>query len=195
MKATALSKYKKNHKIVSKCILKTKNNLKTMSTNSQKRKFKLVTLSSLEGESETTEIIEVKNKTEWTKSMFCQNDKSEKIMTPTKSNKQGTSKNTFQCIEEDLGKFQEEGFCDVNFDRFFEDVETFEDTCILNPDLPSYTYLVGFPTFSERFGIPAAFFAYVFLTKFTRICCSFSLKSLFKDPYDKITIVTYIQTV
>ena len=103
-----------------------------MSTNSWKRKFELVTSSSSEGQSETTETIEVKTKTEWTKCMFCQNDKPEKVITPTESNKQGTRKNTFQRIEEDLRKFQEAGFPDVNLDRFCENGETFGDTCILN---------------------------------------------------------------
>ena len=37
-----------------------------MSTNSRERKFELATLSSLEGQSETTETAEVKTKTEWT---------------------------------------------------------------------------------------------------------------------------------
>ena len=59
-----------------------------------------------------------RTKTDWTKCMFCQNDKSEKIITPTESNKQGTSKNTFQHIQEDLWKFQEAGFRDVNFEDF-----------------------------------------------------------------------------
>ena len=35
---------------------------------------------------------------EWTKCMFCQNDKSEKITAPTESNKQGVSRNTFQHV-------------------------------------------------------------------------------------------------
>ena len=67
-----------------------------MLTNSRKRRFKLVTSSFLEGQRKTTETTEVKTKTEWTKCMFCQNDKLEKIITPTESNKQGTSRNTFQ---------------------------------------------------------------------------------------------------
>ena len=50
-----------------------------MSTNSQKHKFKLVTLSSSEGHSKTTETAEVKTKMEWTKCIFSQNDKSEKL--------------------------------------------------------------------------------------------------------------------
>ena len=48
--------------------------------------------------------------------MFCQNDKSEEIIT-IESNKQGTTKNTFQHTEEDLPKFQEARFHDVNFLR------------------------------------------------------------------------------
>ena len=48
--------------------------------------------------------------------MFSQNDKSEEFIT-IESNKQGTSKNTFQHTEEDLPKFQEVGFHDVNFLR------------------------------------------------------------------------------
>ena len=40
--------------------------------------------------------------------MFCQNDKSEKIIAATESNKQGTSKNTFQCIEEDFESFKKQ---------------------------------------------------------------------------------------
>ena len=60
--------------------------------------------------------------------MFCQNDKPEKVITPTESNKQGTSKNIFQRIEEDLRQFQEAELCDVNLDRFFEHGETFVET-------------------------------------------------------------------
>ena len=41
--------------------------------------------------------------------MFCQNDKSEKNINLTESNKQGSSKNTFQRIE-DLCKLQKAGF-------------------------------------------------------------------------------------
>ena len=64
-----------------------------MSTSSRKRKFEPVTSSSSEGQSKTTKTIEViKTKTEWTKCMFCQNDEPEKVITPTESNKQGTSK-------------------------------------------------------------------------------------------------------
>ena len=103
-----------------------------MSRNSGKRKFKFVTSASSEGQSETTEIIEIKTKTEWTKCMLCQNDKLKKVITLTESNKQGTSKNTFQRIEEDLRKFQEAGFRDVNLDRFCKNGRTFVDTCILN---------------------------------------------------------------
>ena len=98
-----------------------------MSTNSRKRKFELVTYSSSEGE--TTE---VKTKTRWAKYMFCRNDKSEKIITSTEPNKQGTSKNTFQRIEEDLRNFQEAGFRDVNLDKFCKNGGTFADTSILN---------------------------------------------------------------
>ena len=103
-----------------------------MSTSSRKRKFELVTSSSWQGQSETTETTEIKTKMEWTKCMFCQNDKSEKSLTPTESKKQGTSKKTFQRIEEDLRKFQEAGFSDPNLDRFCENGEAFADTCILN---------------------------------------------------------------
>ena len=53
-------------------------------------------------------------------------------MTPIESKKQGTSKNTFQRLEEDLRKFQEAGFLDVNLERFCKNGETFADTCILN---------------------------------------------------------------
>ena len=70
-----------------------------ISTNSQKCKFELVTSSSLEGQSETTETTVVKTKMEWTKCIFFQNDKLEKNITPTESNKQGTITNTFQRIE------------------------------------------------------------------------------------------------
>ena len=58
-----------------------------MSTNSRKRNFELITSSSSEGQSETTETIEVKTKTEWTKCMFRQSDKPEKVITPTESKK------------------------------------------------------------------------------------------------------------
>ena len=61
-----------------------------MFTNSQirkKRKFELVSSSSSDGQSKTTETTEVKTKTAWTKYMFCQNDKSEKITTTTESKK------------------------------------------------------------------------------------------------------------
>ena len=51
-----------------------------MSTNSRKRNFELVTSSSSKGQSETT-------KTEWTKCIFCQSDKPEKVITPTESKK------------------------------------------------------------------------------------------------------------
>ena len=103
-----------------------------MSTNSRKHKFELVTLSSSECQSETTETTEVKTKTEWMKWMFCQNNKLEIVINPVESNKQGTSKNTFQRIEEDLQKFQEAGFRDVILDRFCKNGETFAYTCILN---------------------------------------------------------------
>ena len=43
-----------------------------ISSNSQKRKFKLFTLSSSEGQSKATETTQVKTKTEWMKCMFCQ---------------------------------------------------------------------------------------------------------------------------
>ena len=46
-----------------------------MSTNSRKRKFELVTSSSSEGLSETTETTEVKTKTEWKKCRFFENNK------------------------------------------------------------------------------------------------------------------------
>ena len=82
-----------------------------ISTNSQKCKFELVTSSSLEGQSETTETTVVKTKMEWTKCIFFQNDKLEKNITPTEPNKQGTITNTFQRIENG---------------------QTFVDTCILN---------------------------------------------------------------
>ena len=55
-----------------------------------------------------------------------------KSITPTESNKQRNSKSTFQRLEEDLRKFQEAGFRDVNLDRFCENGETFADTRILN---------------------------------------------------------------
>ena len=64
--------------------------------------------------------------------MFFETDKSEKVPTPTESNKQGISKNTFQRIEEGLRKFQETGFRGVNLGRFGENGEAFADTCILN---------------------------------------------------------------
>lgn len=44
--------------------------------------------------------------------MFCQNNKPEQIITPTESNKQRTSKNIFQRIEEGLQKIQETAFPD-----------------------------------------------------------------------------------
>ena len=73
-----------------------------MLTNSRKRKCEVVTSSSSEGQSKMTETTEIKAKTEWTKCMFCQNNKSEKIITSTESHKQCTSKNFFQRIEGDL---------------------------------------------------------------------------------------------
>ena len=82
-----------------------------MSKNSRKCEFEIVTSSC-----ETAETTQVKTKLEWTKYMFCQNHKLEKIITTTECNKQGTSKNTFQRIEGDLRKFQEAGFRDVNLD-------------------------------------------------------------------------------
>ena len=94
-------------------------------------KFELAFSSFLEGQKETTETTEFKTKMEWTKCMFCKNDNSEKIVNPTKSKKQGTSK-TFQCIEEDLQKFEETEFRDANLDRFYENDEAFADHCILN---------------------------------------------------------------
>ena len=103
-----------------------------MSANSRKRTFEFVTSSSSEGQSETTETTEVKTKTEWMKCMFCQNDKSEKTVTSTEPKNQGTSKNTFQRIEEDLRKFQKAGFRDANLDRFSENDETLADNYILN---------------------------------------------------------------
>ena len=64
--------------------------------------------------------------------MFCQNNKPEQIITPTESNKQRTSKNIFQRIEEGLQKLQETAFPDVNMNRFCGNGETFADTCTLN---------------------------------------------------------------
>ena len=80
-----------------------------MSTNSRKQKFKLVTLSSSEGQSETTKTTEVKTKTEWTKYIFSQNDKSEKVITPTEYNKQGTSKSTFNVLKKIFESFKKQG--------------------------------------------------------------------------------------
>lgn len=54
-----------------------------MATDSQKCKFELFILSSSGGQSKTTETTEVKTKTECMKCMFCQNNKSEKIVTPS----------------------------------------------------------------------------------------------------------------
>ena len=66
MKTTSLLKYKKMRRLFQTVYLKLKIILKwqVMSTNSQKRKFKLVTLSSSEGHSKTTETAEVKTKME-----------------------------------------------------------------------------------------------------------------------------------
>ena len=68
----------------------------------------------------------------WLYACFGQNVKYEKIITSTESKKQGASKNIFQCIEEDLQKFQEAGGRDVNLNRFCENGEIFPDNCILN---------------------------------------------------------------
>ena len=78
--------------------------------------------------------------------MFCQNDKSEKNINLTESNKQGTSKNTFQRIE-DLCKLQKAGFRDVNLDIFCENGETFADTCILNHAIFHKTFRNSFDNY------------------------------------------------
>lgn len=70
----------KSRQIISKCIFKTKNIIKMINDvdNFPKGLIKLASSTSLEGQSEMLETREVMNKTEWTKCLFCQNDKSEK---------------------------------------------------------------------------------------------------------------------
>ena len=100
-----------------------------MSQKSRKRKLDFVSPSkdgSRDSADDTTTQID------WTKCMFCQDVKTEKLVNPTESKLRSNCKQKFDRLEENLQKFEAKSIGDITVYKFCDVAQTFSETCLLH---------------------------------------------------------------
>ena len=100
-----------------------------MSKKSRKRKLGFVSLSKDESRDSANE---TPSQTDWTRCMFFQELKIEKLVNPTESKQRSNCKQTFDCLKKDLRKFEAESIGDIIVYKFCEVRHTFSGICLLH---------------------------------------------------------------
>ena len=100
-----------------------------MSQISRKRKLDFVSPSKYESKDCADE---TPTQIDWTRCMFCQEVKTEKLVNPTESKLRSNRKQTFDRLEEDLLEFEAECIGDITVYKFRDVGQTFSETCLLH---------------------------------------------------------------